>query len=107
MPVHVLPTSVPTFQSWIVPHSGRGEQTKTWSKNGISDCRAATIEDDSGQKRITADESEWRRGKPPIAFEITGDLGFLECTHVATHVLSGGGSGIRTHDTVSRIHAFQ
>src|SRR5262247_1614050 len=25
----------------------------------------------------------------------------------AANVLSGGGSGIRTHDTVSRIHAFQ
>src|SRR6476620_8554736 len=37
-------------------------------------------------------------------------LGFYESRYPAENVgfrSSGGGSGIRTHDTVSRIHAFQ
>src|SRR6202022_2495652 len=42
-------------------------------------------------------------GSPPL-------LGFFSLTTVAENFVprpAGGGSGIRTHDTVSRIHAFQ
>src|SRR5262250_2568409 len=42
--------------------------------------------------------------------EMPVSVGFLDCQGSLAHTAKqsvGGGSGIRTHDTVSRIHAFQ